>query len=228
MEIYNLQMLRSEAVSNKSNVILMIAALFILTSIIFTASTLHVKSISKESASLSEASPRASLKIEDFKFSFPVKGGVNRTMSIKGKRLMPESKKVGMFRTDAIKVLRLVDAEAVLYDSAAPLTRISSKSATLEPRDPIKSKAIDALTGTISFSGGVTVFTQDKSSLTCRKLELDQINGRIRAEGGCILLSGGKRVKVEMIDTDILLRDYSVRKDRKRPIDSMSFVAMFR
>ena len=196
--------------------------------VLTVAITLLTKSINNPKIPQCNNLSSNSVCIEDFKFSFPVGNNSDRVMEISGKRLMPVSKNIGMFRTDAIKILRLTDAESVLYINEVPLTRIHSKSATLEPRDPIKGKGMDALTGTISFSGGVTVFTQDRNSLTCRKLELDQINGKIRAEGGCVMFCGGKRVKADMIDTDILLRDYSVRKGKKRPIDSMPFVAMFR
>lgn len=147
--------------------------------------------------------------LDDFIFTQSIKGDREKKLVIEAKKLRPQSKRVGLFSINAVKVMELSGVTVTLYENNLPVSSISSKKAVLNFNNDDKENFAAALTGGMDFSGDITIVTNDRRVLQCDKLKMDKNFIRFLARGNCSLSRDGEIIQADRIDSDIKLRNFS-------------------
>jgi len=163
-----------------------------------------------------------SVSVEDFAFTEYADSGATKRFTIEGKRLGPEARRLNRFlKTGVADTLKLRDVRVTFYNNNSPASFINSKTAELDSRYN-KENAIDSLTGRVSLEGDVSVETRSHKTLSCNKMLLDNAKRRLIASGNCVLRYEGKFEKADYIDSDVLLQDFTCRKDKEKRLRALA------
>ena len=160
--------------------------------------------------------------LDDFTFTQSIKGDTEKKLVIEAKKLRPQSKRMGLFSINAVKVMELSDVKVTLYENNLPVSSINSKKAVLNFNRDDKENFAAALTGGMEFSGDITIVTNDKRVLQCDRLKADKNFARLLASGNCVLGRAGEVIQADRIDSDIGLRNFSFSNDRNKILKGLT------
>ena len=161
----------------------------------------------------------ASASFSDFDFT-EYTTFAQKKFTVKGKKLSVENKKFGFLIFAPANAVYIKDAEIVFYEGNRPVSSIWAKIAVLNKPFDRKNMAA-AFVERIEFSDSIGMITEDRRTLTCEKLEYDNARGRILASGKCKLRYKGESARADIIDSDVKLQDFNLKKDKGKRFRSL-------
>jgi hypothetical protein len=131
-------------------------------------------------------------------------GVLVRGCTIEGRRLGLESKRYGVFKIAAEKVIGIHDAKATFLEADQVVSVVTAKKAVTEA---IRERGIaGAVAGGLQFTGEVVLTTKDQRVLTCDRMRWEPSTGHLVA-GSCIYYWDNKIARIEAVNSDPELKN---------------------
>ena len=149
----------------------------------------------------------------DFSLVFYQQGtqGTARKQMLEGRKLTPKSKSLGIF-TLPFKALHIIDSKFTFFENDRPVCVITAREADVEgvEQNIDETSFAAAFTGSIHFTGGVTVTTPEHRTLQCGQVWWNSKDDRLAARDDCRLTHEEKRIQTDSMNTDTTLKEFTV------------------
>ena len=180
----------------------------------------------QKSTNIPKAEKHASngYSLDNINFTEYTDRGINKKFTINGKAMGVAPKRFGIFLIGPFKVLQITDPEVIFYNKNAQASVLRAKKAVFDTpfnNENDKDNMIRALSRRVEFTGGISVITEERRTLTCDTLVWDSSKGRFSASGRCVLTYEGKIVKGDLGETDVLLKDFSFKNESRNRLKAL-------